>query len=57
MVCRLPSSERGLKNERFVDFTFDHRGVDFCAGLAFATHGSIYLSETSLSGQGQEESI
>jgi len=27
----------------------------FPAGLAFATHGYCHLSETSLSGSGQEE--
>jgi len=29
--------------------------MDFCAGLAIATHGHLYMSEAGLSGQGQEE--
>jgi hypothetical protein len=46
-----------MKNERFVDFTFDPGRVDFCAGLVVAAHGCFHLSETGLSGQGQEENI
>jgi len=49
-----PPHQKEDKNERFVDFTFDSGRVDFCAGLAFAAHGCFHLSETGLSGQGQE---
>jgi hypothetical protein len=45
------------KNERYIDFTFNTRRVDFCAGVAVAAYGSIHLSEAGLSGPGQEENI
>jgi hypothetical protein len=47
--------KREKKNERFVDFAFDPGRVGFCAGLAIAAHGRLYMSEASLSGRGQEE--
>ncbi len=34
--------------------TFDSGCVGFCAGMALAAHGCLHLSETGLSGQGQE---
>jgi hypothetical protein len=44
-----------MKNERFLDFAFNPERVDFCAGVAFAATGRLYMSEAILSGQGQEE--
>ena len=41
--------KREKKNERFVDFAFDPGRVGFCAGLAIAAHGRLYMSEASLS--------
>ena len=43
------------KKERFVDFAFDHRRVDFPVDLAIAANGHIHLSEACLFGQGQEK--
>lgn len=51
----MPYQKKEGKNERFIDFSFDFGRVDFRAGLVVATHGYIYMSEASLSGQGQEE--
>jgi hypothetical protein len=45
------------KNERYFDFTFDSGRLGFRSGLAFAAHGCFHLSQTGLSGQGQEENI
>ena len=51
-----PRNGKRKKNyERLVDFTFDPGCVGFCAGVAFAAHGRIHLSEAGLSGRGQEE--
>jgi hypothetical protein len=48
--------KKGVKiNERFLNFNFDCRSVDFCAGLALTADGRINLSEAGLSGPGQEE--
>jgi len=43
------------KNERFIGFTFNHRRMDFPAGMALAANGDIHLNEACLSGQGQQE--
>ena len=51
----LPHQKKENKNERFVNFTFDHRRMDFSTGVAIATSGSLHLNEACLSGQGQEE--
>jgi hypothetical protein len=52
----LPSSplEKKGKNERFIDFTSDPGRMDICAGMAFASHGYLYMSAAGLSGPGQE---
>jgi hypothetical protein len=50
-----PHQKKEGKNERVIDFISDHGRVDFRAGLAIAAHGHLYMSEASLSGQGQEE--
>jgi len=53
-IC-LDYQKKEGKYERFIDFTFDRRRVDFPADVAIAAPGHIHLSEACLSGQGQEE--